>query len=182
MAKKDEKDDQAPPAESHVGPDDTKLGPGERFMTPAENAAVDRAEARAKDPIRGEPVDADDAARVAKLKSEQSAIGARLLTAEEAKRKADAEYAALTAQAQMKNAEIMKVVGTPSQRPTTIMEHAEAAKRRGERLVTCLIPKSFTHRIDDHTTIDVVAGARQVPESFADHWWARANGVVRAEG
>ncbi len=34
--------------ESHVGPDDSKLGEGERFMTAAENRAADKAEANAK--------------------------------------------------------------------------------------------------------------------------------------
>ena len=121
---------------------------------------------------------AAERAKIDALKGDQKELASKIVDAEATKRKADAEYATLQAQASMKNAELLRLVGTPSRRPTTIVEYAAQAKANGEPMVQAVISKRFNFRLDDHTLVDVLPGARRVPKSFADHWWARANDVV----
>lgn len=47
----------------------------------------------------------------------------------------------------------------------------------GEKVVTAISPRPFTLTMDDHTKVEVKAGAQELPESVAMHWYAKAHGV-----
>ena len=128
-----------------------------------------------------EPETDDAKARIEKTQAELRDIQSKVVDSAAASQKAQAEYAAMQSQAALKNAELLRLVGTPSRRPTTVVEYAAQQQKNGEPLVTCIIPKGFTHRLDDHHVIDVLAGVRKIPKKLADHWWFRANGVVAQE-
>lgn len=165
---------------------------GDAEARQSQSATADRA-----DPLRAvrrgdyaqtaaEPYEPDeeDAKKAEQLRSENRDIAKQVVSAQAARDKADAEYQALVNQQQLKNAELLRHVGQPARRPTNIVEYAAQAQRpserypRGEKLVNVFVPKGFQHRLDDHQLIQVLPGARKVPESMVDHWWFRANGVV----
>ncbi len=115
---------------------------------------------------------------VAQLKTEERSIASRLLKARVTREQAQVEEQRLVSEARSKSDEILRRVGVPNRRPTTIVEYAAQEKAKGAKLVTCFIPKPFQHRLDDHTVIDVVKGVRKIPAELANHWWFRANDVV----
>lgn len=131
------------------------------------------------EPTRAEPAeDPGEGEQIDQLKARGRDINAKLVDAKAEADEAALAYARLSNEAALNNAALLKLVGTPARRPTTIAEFAAQEKRRGRPLVTCMVPKAFQHRLDDHTLVDVMPGVRQIPAALADHWWFRANGVV----
>lgn len=47
-------------------------------------------------------------------------------------------------------------------------------------LVDVVVPRDFPLTLDDHTRVHVPAGFQSMPRTWADHWFARANGVSPA--
>lgn len=129
---------------------------------------------------RADPIpDKDRKGKIADLRSEGSDLAGKIQTAAEVRAQAEAEYQDLVRQAAENNARLTQMVGTPMVRPTTVGEYAKQASEKGVELVRVYVPRSFQHRLDDHTLIDVGAGPRDVPQVLADHWWFTANGVAK---
>jgi hypothetical protein len=157
--------------------------------------AADRANrANELDPLREPPEEGyekstsraerapEEKEKLSQLRSEQAGKAKELGDARKASEEAARKYEIMKAEARERNDKILQIVGKPAKRPTTIVEYSAQRKAKGEKLVPVLIPKPFTFRLDDHSTIDVLAGVRQVPESLADHWWFAANGATPADG
>jgi hypothetical protein len=131
--------------------------------------------------VEPEPMDNNDANRVKQLRSDQKALSSKLVDAAAVRQKAEQEEAVLKNEAQLKAAELLRLVGTPQRRPTTIVEYAAQRKRLGEKTVNAFVPKAFQLRLDDHTMLDMLPGIRQIPASLASHWWLAANNVTVQE-
>ena len=143
-------------------------------MAKKQDETTDVVEKTTADPIADPAADKE----AAKLRGEERALSSKIVSAKKTKDGADAEYERLRAEARAKSAEILARVGQPARRPTTIAEYATQEKAKGKKLVSCMIPHGFQHRLDDHTVIDVQPGVRKIPDHLADHWWFRANGCV----
>lgn len=128
----------------------------------------------AADPI----VDRDADKDAAKLRGEEKALAGKIVGAKKTADEAAAEYERLRAEARANSDKLLKLVGQPSRRPTTVSEYATQEKAKGTKLVPCMIPHGFQHRLDDHAVIDVQPGVRKIPDHLANHWWFRANGCV----
>lgn len=57
----------------------------------------------------------------------------------------------------------------------------EAQKLAAEDKVRVFVPKAFKLTLDDGDIIDIAAGEQKMPESLANHWYAKVNGVEIAE-
>lgn len=49
-------------------------------------------------------------------------------------------------------------------------------------MVTAIIPKAFWLQLDHEKKVHYPQGTQEMPTSHADHWFARANGVVKYTG
>lgn len=173
---KDDKDDNKIPTPAQQAKQGAKVaadndGGGDPLRDPKDDYQKSGA-----DPVP----DKDRKGRISDLREEQSDLAGRIATAAEKRAQGEAEYQDLVRQAAENNARLTQMVGQPMVRPTTVVEFSKQAEEKGAKMVRVYVPKSFQHRLDDHSMIDVGAGMREVPETLANHWWFAANGVAKA--